>query len=92
MDSATVNAMLAKSNGRDLIMGVAQFLPGVLLPIAEKAGNTELMTTLQSLSTLSGGYRSVTRLSSFYGLVTVCSKKNNLFFNSSNFEASAESP
>eukprot|EP01061_Rhynchopus_euleeides_P018819 TRINITY_DN31042_c1_g1_i1.p1 TRINITY_DN31042_c1_g1~~TRINITY_DN31042_c1_g1_i1.p1 ORF type:complete len:243 (+),score=106.58 TRINITY_DN31042_c1_g1_i1:53-781(+) len=70
MNADTVNVMLTKSSGRDLLMGVAQFLPGVLIPVAERSGNTELVKSLESMASLSGNYRSVTRLTSLFTMLT----------------------
>jgi len=67
---ATVNNMLQSSAGRDLLMGVAQFVPVVLLPVVERTGNLELAASLSKLAALAGEYRSVTRFSGLFSMVT----------------------
>eukprot|EP01060_Flectonema_neradi_P037319 TRINITY_DN7480_c0_g1_i6.p1 TRINITY_DN7480_c0_g1~~TRINITY_DN7480_c0_g1_i6.p1 ORF type:complete len:261 (+),score=40.54 TRINITY_DN7480_c0_g1_i6:63-785(+) len=67
---AALKDLLARTDGRDQLMGVLQFLPGVLIPVAERAGKTELVASLQALATMAGGYRSVTRLSAMVGVLT----------------------
>ena len=69
---AALRELLSRTDGRDQLMGVLQFLPGVLVPVAERAGKTELVASLQALAAMAGGYRSVTRLTGMMGVLSVC--------------------
>eukprot|EP01059_Diplonema_ambulator_P015743 TRINITY_DN26930_c0_g1_i1.p1 TRINITY_DN26930_c0_g1~~TRINITY_DN26930_c0_g1_i1.p1 ORF type:complete len:247 (+),score=91.16 TRINITY_DN26930_c0_g1_i1:54-794(+) len=65
-----VNKMLASTAHRDQLMGVVQFLPGALMPVVEKTGNTELMKSLEALAGMASSYRSMTRLTSLFSMLS----------------------
>eukprot|EP01064_Diplonema_japonicum_P018325 TRINITY_DN27019_c0_g1_i1.p1 TRINITY_DN27019_c0_g1~~TRINITY_DN27019_c0_g1_i1.p1 ORF type:complete len:248 (+),score=54.62 TRINITY_DN27019_c0_g1_i1:50-793(+) len=67
---AKVNKMLTSTAHRDQLMGVIQFLPGALMPVVEKTGNTELKKSLEALAGMAGTYRSTTRLTSLFSMLT----------------------
>eukprot|EP01062_Namystynia_karyoxenos_P008757 TRINITY_DN13093_c0_g1_i1.p1 TRINITY_DN13093_c0_g1~~TRINITY_DN13093_c0_g1_i1.p1 ORF type:complete len:367 (+),score=115.17 TRINITY_DN13093_c0_g1_i1:91-1101(+) len=57
-----VTEMMLSTNGRDQVMSLLQFLPGVLEPAVRRLGTADQADSLRALAELSAQYRAVTRL------------------------------